>query len=896
MPTPVQIQYLEVKGKYPDSLILFRMGDFYETFNEDAERAARILGITLTSRGLGENRQPMAGIPYHALPNYLPKLIAAGVKAVIVDQKSAAVPGQLVKREVSEIISPGVIIDESLLAQGENNYIAAVFQTKYQKQEIIPVVLADISTGEILATIISDETSNLEILRDLVAKYKVKELYLSTKLHQTYKHLFTKAYCPTVQLFNTGEDSEFKVEVAAREIKEALDLNSFKSWGISDDSPILGSLNALRRYLLDYYQKSLNLERFEILNTKSNVNIPNSTYRALEVFADSTGGINSCLSVHLDQTHTAVGKRLLRSWLLNISRDLAEINWRHDSVAQILKLIKSTETESQLLEFLKNQPDQQRFLSRLTIGRVGPSDLLALANGIEKLQTFQVKIKQELDLSQNTALNSVIEFKLGELVKIAQEYKQAIVPGFHQTVEPGFINPDYHSELKSITSQSENAKQFLQNLEKQEIEKTGISSLKVRYNKVFGYYIEISKSNVSKVPAHYIRKQTLVNAERYITDELKVWEEKVLNAYDYRLNLEKQIFAELVSKLGAEVCEQIYNLSELIAKLDVICGFALLAKAENYVRPAFEVGSEDRHFLQIEEMKHPVLAKILRDKYISNDLKFTSSDHVHLLTGPNMAGKSTYIRSVAILQLMAQLGSFVAAKSAILPIVDGIYTRVGASDNLSQNESTFMVEMVEMAYIMRQATSKSLVILDEVGRGTSTYDGVALAWSLVECLAQSIKAYTLFATHYHELTDLEKMLPGVANYYVEVVPGQRLVFTHKVKKGSLNKSFGVAVAKMAGISAKVIARATEIQHTLEKENRLKNAKSTQLNSQQLGFLSSVPLNSEHDVQVASENTLTLSAEDAAKLETFEKIRQLDLNNLTPMEAVYQLSQLLKQQA
>lgn len=878
MATPMQQQFTEVKRSYPDAIVLFRLGDFYETFDDDAKHAAKVLGITLTGRGQGANRRPMAGIPHHALNNYLPKLVAAGCKVVIVDQTSEPQPGKLVERAVTDIITPGAIIDENLLTGNQNNFLASVYLFKDKQHDRAATLLVDVGTNDVYAYELGELAQDLAQLKELLARYQVKEIVVNEQGWQRKKEFFTKSHFPSVELFNTTPDIDFDLTEASSLLAEKWGYNSLQAWGISKKSPIIGCINSLYKYLRDYLKKELTLERLQLINPQETVHLAWNTLKSLEVFEDSQRGDNSLVS-HLDQTLTAAGRRKLYSWLLNPLLDREQLTYRLVSVELLKTKLAVTDLAEAVTALLAAQPDYDRFWTKANYDRLKPHDLWRWGQGVLAVTNWQQS--QAKSDSSNLFTNiwdKLARFNLTELAKVAAEFDRALNPGLSNLSEPGFIKPEYDQELAALVEEAASGHSLLQKLQAAEIARTGINNLKVKYNKVFGYYIEVSNANLDKVPAHYVRKQTLVNAERFITDELKKWEERALSIHEIRLRKEQAIFADLLSRLP-QVKAISQDLGQLLSELDCLVSLAKVALKYNYVKPEFNVESAE---VEVKGLRHPVLAAQLEAKFVVNDLQFSASECFKLITGPNMAGKSTYIRSVGILQLLAQIGSFVPAESARLNLVDGIFTRVGASDNLSQNESTFMVEMIEMGYILKHASSKSLIILDEVGRGTSTYDGVSLAWALVEHLSQKIKAFTLFATHYHELTELAKTLSGVKNFYVEVIPREKLFFTHKVKPGALNKSFGVAVAKMAGIDSEIINRAAEILMVLEKENDVKRIAKLDLNYNQPGLLSPLTI---------TEQTQQLTAETEQRLAEFAKLLELDLGKLTPLELMNKLAQL-----
>jgi DNA mismatch repair protein MutS len=890
MSTPMQKQYNSIKKKHQGSIVLFRLGDFYEAFNEDAKKISKILGITLTGRGKGENRVPMAGIPHHALDKYLPKLVKNGLKIVIADQVGDVESGKLVEREVTEVITPGMIVDENLIAGKANNFLAVVLVDFNKKKTEISsyICLFDASTSDIFLMDIRNDDENLSKLVESINKFECREIVVNESAFKEFsvgreggKDIFTKNFFPKVDLFETMLDTEFDLDIGLEELKDAFDLNSLQSWGIDKNDKFIGVINACRRYLLDNEKQLFSLDKLKVIDTQKIVNIPWTTYRSLDILLDSQGSEENSLINHMDLTQTTSGRRKLHEWFINVEMDLSEITLRLDSVAEVLKITESQEDRQGLEDFLKSQVDYERFITKMQYNRLTPNRLKDFAKSILEAHDYQGHA-ESLEGKEKTILNQFKRFQLENLEKLAKKLDEAIVEGFNDFSEYGFINSEYNDELEKIVKESTEGKNYLKNLEKEEMQKTGITSLKVNYNKVYGYYIEVSKSNLSKVPDHYVRKQTLVNAERFITEELKKWEERILKIREIRLEKEKEIFDELVEEIKPFI-SQLEEFGDIIARLDCVVAFAFIAKKYDYVRPEFK----DKRDTLIKAVRHPMLSAKLGFDYIPNDVEFSSSQKLLLITGPNMSGKSTYIRSIGLIQFLAQIGSYVPAKKANLHISDGIYTRVGANDNIVQNQSTFMVEMTEMSYISKHATDKSLIILDEVGRGTSTYDGVALAWALVENISQVIKANCLFATHYHELTMLEKILSNVKNYYFSVHPSKNLVFTHKIKRGSINRSFGVEVAKMAGIHEKVIKRAKEVQTLLEKENSVSGVSKDKLNYFQRSFELSL---SEKQVSKEVDQKENVIDEQTKKyLEFAKKIKDLDLNKLTPIELFKKIS-------
>lgn len=889
----MQKQYNEIKAQYPGALLLFRLGDFYECFDENAEQASKILGIALTKRGKGENKRPMAGIPHHALNNYLPKLVQAGVKVVIVDQVSTPEPGKLVEREVTEVISPGAVVDENLLKDVRTNYLAAVNLELKRGSRRAGVILVDVGTGEILAQELEDLSGNLTELREFLGSYRARELLISEKNRSLIEEHLSENSLPNLAAREFLPAADFAATESWQYLTTSYELASLKGFGIGEDSLLVGALAALKRYLETELHKQLKLEQLQLLRPREFTDVPVTSYRALDVFRDSSGGTADSLFTHLNHTRTPGGARLLEEWLLQVERRYPVLAKRWLSVAEFCEFRRETELAAKLAEFLDYQPDYARMTVKYDYNRMRPADVYQLGRGIQLVAEFATACGSEYSCKEGGFLADLTSFDFKKLLELAQNLTDTAVEGVYSTAEPGFINPESDARLAELASETKNTQQFLEDLRTREAEATGIQSLKVSYNKVFGYYLEVSKTHTDKVPSHYVRKQTLVNAERYITDELKQWEDKLSSNFERRLVLEQKLWTGLLDQIAPHR-EQLLELGRLIAIVDVLVGFADLAVMHGYVQP--EVVDTDQSETSESEVvwegvSHPVLKAKLGANYVPNSVRFKQNESFYVITGPNMAGKSTYIRSVAIAQLMAQIGSFVPAASAKIKLVDGIYTRVGAADNLAQNESTFMTEMLGLAQILRGATADSLVILDEVGRGTSTYDGVALAWALTEHFSQKINCQVLFATHYHELIELEQTLPGVKNLFVEATTNRgKLVFTHKVKPGSLNKSFGVAVAKLAGVDSDLVARAAEVLKELERTHDKSGLSGTSLNYQQLGLLN--PITRETTETKSPQEDSEEDSQAAQAKEILAAIEKLDLDNTPPIQVVAKLQQIL----
>lgn len=806
--TPMQEQYQKIKSEYQDFVILFRLGDFYETFNEDAIKVSKVLGITLTSRGKDENKTPLAGIPYHALGNYMPKIVEAGLKVVIAEQMEEPIPGKLVERRVTKVITPGTVMDENSLDASKNNYIGCV--SRYINKNITSYLFAycDLSTGA-LHVFNSSSSSQLKLE---INKINPSEILASKKDLIFVKELTNKN-------IEALEDNKFEINYALECLLNQLGVLTTKGFGINDDDPVIIVAGVLVSYLKECQKGELkHIKTIKKYSYSDYMQLDPETIRNLELVYSSSGNDQNTLYTVLNKSSTAMGKRNLRRWLIYplINKDKLE-----DRLNSVQLFFENPILVNDVDSILNNISDVERICGRVGTGSANPRDLIALKLSllntikIVDLLSKQNDLPNRIKVLINKFKDSDSEIKncIENVIKIIDE---AIDNEPSASLsEVGIIKKGFNSEIDEIRLLRQNSKQILAQMQTDEIVKTGITTLKISFNQVFGYYIEITKSNISKVPDHYIRKQTLANAERYIIPELKELEEKILSSEEKLIKLEQEVYFQIRNKV-AETISEVLETAEIIAEIDCYLSFAKSAKDNRYVKP--ELVTEN--ILTIENSRHPVIEKLV-DEFIPNSTEFNSTNFIHILTGPNMSGKSTYIRQVALLTLMAQIGSFVPASKMKWSIVDRIFTRVGATDNLSKGESTFMVEMNETANILNNATENSLVILDEVGRGTSTYDGVAIAWSIIEYLFEKLKSKTLFATHYHELINLESQYKGIVNYNVEVleVDGE-IMFKHKIIKGGTNRSYGVHVAKLAGIPSEVLAKADKILQAFEKENSM----------------------------------------------------------------------------
>jgi DNA mismatch repair protein MutS len=847
--TPLMRQYHAIKQQVPNALLMFRLGDFYELFYEDAITAARELEITLTARNKEKGQAiPMCGVPYHAADGYLARLIQKGYRVAVCDQMEEAGPGKkLVKREVTRVVTPGTATDSSLLRSHENNYLAAVCRNGTRAG----MAHVDISTGEFHATELdlSDVNAALENLnvREVLAAESVTDVPgLRTSL----------------------EDWIFSLDYADRALREHFRLLTLDGCGLGGKPLAVSAAGAILHYLRDTQKSALDhLDRPSFYDRCESMILDAVTVRNLELLEPLFAGESreSTLIHVLDQTRTGMGGRMLRARLLRPCLQLEEIEARLDAVQATLE---TTIARSETRKLLTAVLDLERLLAKLTLGTAGPRELLALGRSLALVP----KLKERVAAFDAERLRAVAR-QLDEIPEVRDRILNAIAeePPVN-LADGGTIRSGYHAGLDELRDLSRNSRQYIAQIELRERTRTGIQSLKVRFNNVFGYYIEISKANLHLAPPDYERKQTLVNAERFTTPELKELESKVLDAEDKMLTLEREIFQEL-RLFAAEHAARIRQTAAAIAELDVTCALAQVAAENRYVRPSFTDSGE----IRIVAGRHPVIEKLAEKealRFIPNDLYFNSEQQfIAVITGPNMGGKSTYLRQAAAIMILAQMGSFVPADSAALSIVDRVFTRIGAADNLARGRSTFMVEMTETAVILNTATSRSLVVLDEIGRGTATYDGLALAWAVVEHIHQRIRARTLFATHYHELTELADQLPGVANLHVSVKEaGDQVIFLRKVEPGRADRSYGIEVARLAGLPISVVERAREI---LALHERSEHAVTEELTPRVSGP-TQIQLFEPVNYQIA------------------ERIRNLRVDELRPIDALQLLSELQRE--
>ena len=874
--TPMLKQYLAIKNQYPDAILFFRLGDFYEMFFEDAKKASKILDIVLTSRESGKgNRIPMCGIPFHAAQGYVNRLNREGLKVAICEQMEDPKAGKdIVKREVIRVITPGTNLEDEISDFQGENFIAAV----YPENGFIGVAHLNLSTGGFQVT----EISKTEDFFGEFARINPCECVIPDTLAEDSEiYRFLKKEQKVI--LTPYESWTFAVDHTSRLLKEQFKLASLEGLGLGGYSAGISAAGAIIYFLKDNLHHSLkHLKRPIPYSSREYMALDRKTQKNLEIIEPISGNKSDpTLFKVLNKTVTLLGARMLRRWISKPLIVSSAINARLEAVEELLQ---NRTALSDLREELKEIRDLERILGRLSCGVGSARELVALRESLEKIPG----LKNQLS---SLASPLVVEQKkrLSELNELVELIKRAIVDNPPLTTkEGGMIKRGYHQELDDLCQIAFHGKDWLAELQQREISATGIKSLKVRYNKVFGYYIEVTKSNLNQVPDYYIRRQTLVNAERFIIPELKEYEEKILGAEEKACRIESALFEEIKNQV-LDKTKEIQETAEAVAALDVLCAFASLALQNNYIRPVVEDSAE----VLITNGRHPVVEKVLEEgRFVENDTFLNQDDHqLLIITGPNMAGKSTYLRQVALIVLMAQTGCFVPATSARIGVVDKIFTRIGASDNLARGESTFMVEMIETAHILINTTERSLIILDEIGRGTSTYDGVSIAWAVCEYLNQSSgpQPKTLFATHYHELTALEQLSPGVKNYNVMVKEYQdEIVFIRKIAPGGADRSYGIHVGKLAGLPEGVILSAQKILSNLENGS---DDSATDSKQNKVKF-SVVPLSEKAREKRSKELTdLPLFSSPKGEHPLVQEIKDLDIQKMTPLEALNRLNQL-----
>ena len=851
----MMLHYESIKEQYKDCVVFYRLGDFYEMFFEDAIKVSKMLDLTLTGRDCGDNqRAPMCGIPYHSADSYIAKLVELGEKVAICDQVSDPKDpdrGKLVEREVVRVISAGTLTSDEMLNERENNYIACAFKS----EDGVAVAWADITTGEFIAEEFLGEKGvrdSIEHLLKISAAEIIcnEDMLLASKNEREIQH---KMLPP----FSCYMPWAFNVKHAEKNLLEQLQAHSLNAYGIAAKENVISAAGALIEYLRETQKHGLvNISTIKLVNREKYMTLDAIAVRNLDVLVNNAknGKYGSLLWV-MDKTRTGMGARLMTRMLLSPLKNVSEIEYRQDGVEE---LVHSSVVRMALLETLKDVKDVERLAGKVSNGNLMPKDCLAIATSLNALPS----IRFQLTGFRSQIIADILE-GLPDVQQLADLLTAAISEITPEKIKDGrYIRSGFNAELDELRKIGQNGKYLLEQLEERERERLGIKNLKVGFNRVFGYYIELSKSFIDKAPADYIRRQTLATGERYFTEELKQLEEKILTSNDKALRLEAEIYERIVSVLKENI-ENLKEIASSLALLDCLVSLATVAKERRYVRPKMR---EEGAPLVITEGRHPVVEAISKDRFVPNDTLLDNGENrCAIITGPNMAGKSTYMRQIALIALMAHVGSFVPAKSAEIPLIDRIFTRVGANDNLIFDQSTFMVEMTEVASILLNATKNSLLVLDEVGRGTSTYDGLSIAWAVVEFLAENVRAKTLFSTHYHELTELENTLDGVKNYKVTVKEfNGTVLFLRKIARGGAHRSFGIEVASLAGVPKQITTRAKSILKALEKNDLMGGKKIFEIREE---------------------------AEEKVLSEVEQLLAGTDLNTLSPMQALLFLGDL-----
>jgi DNA mismatch repair protein MutS len=862
--TPMMEQYLAIKEQYQDCILLYRLGDFYEMFFDDAITASRVLEIALTGRDCGqEERAPMCGVPHHAVDGYIAKLIENGYKVAICEQLEDPSDAKgIVKRDVIRIITPGTIIEQGMLDEKSNNYLCAIYLYKG-----FGMSYADISTGELYVT---ENISLNDFLKNSTHDLLIEEINkISPSEIISNNHIGNEVIDSMINISNVLSLDNYK-----KIVLKHFGVLSLDSLGLKENYHAVMSLGMLLNYLNETQKTSLDhINKLHFYTVGEYLQIDASTRKNLELIETIRGKKGPGTLYHVvDNTMTAMGGRLLKKWIEEPLKNIKHINLRLDAVEELYENIM---TSNNIKEYLKSVYDIERLISRIVYGSCNGRDLNSLKQSLSNLPD----LKSELN-ELSSQMFADIYSSFDELKDIFDLINTSIVEEPPVSIkEGGIIKPGYNEELDELREISINGKDWISSLQAKEREATGIKNLKIGFNKVFGYYLEVTKSYLKDVPENYIRKQTLANCERYVTPELKEMEAKILNADEQVMKLEYELFLEIrdfISRHVKRIQETAYN----IAVIDVINSLAIAAVKNNYVRPEMN----KKGFIKITDGRHPVIERIMKNEmFVPNDTYIDNKEYrMSIITGPNMAGKSTYMRQVALIALMSHIGSFVPAKKAEICIIDKIFTRVGASDDLSQGQSTFMVEMSEVSNILKNATSNSLLILDEIGRGTSTYDGLSIAWSVVEYITKKLKSKTLFATHYHELSELESKLKSVKNYKILIKEEHdEITFLRKITEGSIDRSYGIQVANLAGLPEEVIERAKEILIQLEESdiNKPFARKKNRVNDNfQVSMFQADPV----------ENEINKKYKELA-----ENIKNIDIENITPMQSFKLLNDIIE---
>lgn len=858
--TPMMKQYFAIKEKHPDAILLFRVGDFYETFSDDAIAASEILGITLTRRANGTAQfVELAGFPHHALDTYLPKLVRAGKRVAICDQlEDPKLTKTIVKRGITELVTPGVSINDNILNHKENNFLCAIHFAKKN----CGVSFLDISTGEFLVA-----EGNKEYIDKLLANFSPKEVLVERGKKKELKEDFSSRFF----IFEL-DDWIFTDDCARDRLTKHFETKNLKGFGIENMNEAVIAAGTILHYLdITQHTQIKHITTLSRIEEEKYVRLDKYTLRSLEIISSMNEGGKSLLDV-LDRTVSPMGARMLRRWLVFPLKDIKQIDKR---LSVVEYFFKDTELKNLLEEQLSLIGDLERIISKVATNRINPREVIQLKIALKAIEP----IRNAFMTSNEPSLKEIGE-RLNPCPVIFERIEKELQPDPPTQINKGnVINSGVNEELDQLRKISYSGKDYLMQIQQREIESTGISSLKISFNNVFGYYIEVRNTHKDKVPEGWIRKQTLVNAERYITQELKEYEEKILGAEEKILSLETNIYNELVVSL-LDYTSVIQQNANLIAQIDCLLSYAKVAKENKYIRPVID----ETDMLDIKSGRHPVIEKQLPpgETYIANDVKLDNkTQQIIIITGPNMAGKSALLRQTALITLMAQAGSFVPAESAQIGLVDKIFTRVGASDNISLGESTFMVEMNEASDILNNLSSRSLVLFDELGRGTSTYDGISIAWAIVEYIHEhpKAKAKTLFATHYHELNEMEKSFKRIKNFNVSVKEiDNKVIFLRKLVPGGSEHSFGIHVAKMAGMPQSIVKRANSILKQLESDNRKQDISKP---------ISDITENRE-GYQLSF-----FQLDDPILSQVRDEIKTLDVNNLTPVEALNKLNDIKK---
>ncbi len=853
-------QYFNIKAKHPDAVLLFRVGDFYETFGDDAIQAAEILGITLTRRANGSaSYVELAGFPYHALDTYLPKLVRAGQRVAICDQlEDPKQTKTIVKRGITELVTPGVSLNENVLEHRENNFLGSVFMEK----KTAGVAFLDISTGEFLTA-----EGSFEYIDKLLSSFQPKEVLIEKRRQNQFREVFGNQY-----YVSSLDDWVFTEQNASERLLKQFETSTLKGFGVDNLQYGVIAAGAILQYLeITEHHHSGHISRLSRIEEEHYVWLDRFTIRNLEIFRAIYDEGKALIDI-MDRTTTPMGSRLLRRWLALPLKDIPPLEERLDMVEYFFNHEDQAEVFRGRLRVVG---DLERVISRVALRRVTPRDLIQLKTALSTIGPL-------MDLCRDSGVEALAGLSRGlnPCEEVQSRIAREVVNDPPNLLNKGgVIAAGVSATLDELRELMHSGKDYLLKLQQRESERTGISSLKVAYNNVFGYYIEVRNTHKDKVPAEWIRKQTLVSAERYITEELKEYESKILGAEEKCLALELQIFQDLVNHVAAYVTAIQVN-ATVLARLDCLLSFGILARENHYVRP----GLNDSDIIDIRQGRHPVIEKQLPldESYIANDIFLDRNDQqIIILTGPNMSGKSALLRQTALIVLMSQVGSFVPAAGAQIGMVDKIFTRVGASDNISLGESTFMVEMLEAASILNNLSAKSLIILDEIGRGTSTYDGISIAWAMVEYIHENPKfrAKTLFATHYHELNEMETSFPRVKNYNIAIRElDDKVIFLRKLVRGGSEHSFGIHVARMAGMPRSVVKRANEILTELEKSHEKKTLTKpvSDLASHREGYQMSI-----------------FQLDDPVLKQIRDEIKNVDINNLTPVQALNKLYEIKK---